>query len=430
MASTMAVRRGRLPDDLAEALLELCDPRVALLLDRDDRVSPAVRKRLANHPDAAVREARRRAAREWIAADSFVPLDMLEQLTDQTGPDAWTLLAADPDLHVRLAVARSWFDAPEHVRRLLLTDSEPSVRAAACAPPRPPAPADLWPELIGHPATRAWVASYISLTPELAAELATDPDENVRWQVAENPDLPLDVLDSLAATHDPMVWANLVCNRITPELVRAQLYPELEKAIRQSDPSPEAMVASMMLAHEEVGWLRQLPLEERVSYLDSPCTVFRRSLARHSDLPAEAIARLERDPDPMVRQLIARRADARSDFLEQVVRECGELPGWSPLLVEHPNFPQAAFVRFSEESEPRLRALACRNPSLPTDVVARLARGESARVRASTTSHPNFAAEDVLRLLGDDDLDVAEAAAASPALPLYAMHDLVKLANA
>jgi hypothetical protein len=284
--------------------------------------------------------------------------------------------------------------------------------------------------LISHPATRAWVASYISLTPELAAELAIDPDENVRSEVAKNSNLPLPVLDSLAATHDPMVWANLVCNRITPELVRAQLYPELEKAIRQSDPSPEAMVARMMLVHEDVRWLRQLPLEERQSYLDSPYTVFRRSLARHDDLPVEAIARLERDPDPIVRHMIARRAAAQGDFLERLLRECGELPGWRPLLVEHPNFPQAAFVRFAEESEPRLRALACRNPSLPTDVVARLARDGSARVRASTTSHPNFTAEDALRLLGDDDLDVAEAAAASPALPLYAMHELVKLANA
>jgi hypothetical protein len=70
MASMMAIGRGRLPDDLAEALLELRDPRVALQLDRDDRVSPAMRKRLANHPDAAVREAGRRTARDSLEIHS------------------------------------------------------------------------------------------------------------------------------------------------------------------------------------------------------------------------------------------------------------------------------------------------------------------------------------------------------------------------
>jgi hypothetical protein len=429
LASTMAIQRGRLPDDLAEALLELHDPHIFDLLDRDDRVSPAIRQRLTSDRYAAVRAARQQTIRKWIANGTRVPVHMLEQLTDRTGPAALALLAADSDPHIRRAVARSWFDAPAEIRRALLTDSDPSVREAACMWP-PPAPADLWPDLIRDPRTRLWVVSYVSLAPELAAELACDPNQDVRSELAKNPCLPPAILEGLVAAQDPMIWANLIRNRITPESVRAQLYPKLEKAIGQADPSAEAIVASMALMYEDVSWPGGLPLQERLSYLDSPYAVFRRSLARHRDLPAEAIARLERDPDPMVRQIIARRADAQGDFLERVVRECGEHPKYRPFLVEHPNFPQAAFVRFAEEPEPRLRALACRNPSLRAEVVARLARDKSARVRASITGHPNFTSEDALRLLGDDDLDVVEAAAASPALPLDAMEELVKLAKA
>jgi hypothetical protein len=428
-ASTMVVRSGFLPDELAEALLALCDPHIAFLLDRDDRVSPAILERIAGHPNVAVREASMRMAREWVSNGRvFVRLDLLERLTDQTGEAAWTKLAGDPDPQMRRAVARAWSGMPDNIRRALLTDPEPSVRAAAC-PSWRPAPIDLHEPLIAHPATRASVAEYISLTPQLAAQLAGDDDEEVRWAVAKNPGLPALARDRLAATDSPIVWASLLCNRSTPEALRADLNAKLVQVTAEPDPSPDVEFTTMILGRENIPWLRELPLPGRLEYLDRPYAVFRRALATHSDLPEEAIARLQYDPDPGVRRTIARRRDTPGDLLETVVRECGEDWGCRPLLVEHPNFPTAAFLRFADESKPQLRALACRDPVLPAAIVARLARDDDRWVRITAASHANLPAEDVIRLLGDEDLDIVEAAAASPALPPDAMDEIVECAT-
>jgi hypothetical protein len=338
----MACRRGSLPDDLAEVLLALSDPTVACRLDREDRTSSAIRERLAAYPNDAVREATRRTAREWISKDLRVHLCMLEKLTDKTGSDAWSRLMSDPDPKVRRAVADAWFDAPDNVRRVLLSDPEPSVRAAACQWP-PPAPPNLHADLIGHPATRAFVAEYISLTDELAAELAADDGENVRVAVAKNPQLPNRARDRLAGSNEPVVWANLICNQTIPGSLRARLHADLAKLSEEQEPSVDAQFAQAILSHENVQWIAELPLAERETYLESPYAVFRRSLARHGDLPAAAVARLQRDPDREVRRIIARRPDAPADFLERVVRECGENLKYRPLLVDHPNFPRRHF---------------------------------------------------------------------------------------
>jgi hypothetical protein len=282
-------------------------------------------------------------------------------------------------------------------------------------------------QLVAHPATRAAVAEYISLTTELASQLAGDDDENVRWAVAKNPGLPALVRDRLAATDDPIVWASLLCNRSTPEALCADLNRKLVQVTTEPDSSPEALFTTTML-EEPISWLRELPLQERLEYLDRPYAVFRRSLATHDDLPAEAIARLRHDPDPGVRQRIARRSDTPGDFLEKVVRECGENWKCRPLLVDHPNFPTAAFLRFADESNPQLRRVACRDPLLPAAVVMRLSRDEDRWVRITAAGHANMPAEEVVHLLGDADLDVVEAAAASPALPPDAMDQIAACA--
>lgn len=422
-ATTMATRRGRLPDDLADALLALNDPQVAGLLDAEHRTSAAVRERIARHPNPAMREATRRTARAWIANGTFVPLDMLQRLTDTTGPAAFAILARDPAPKVRLAVARAWHDAPADVRRALLTDLDLAVRVAA-SQWSTRVFADLHPQLVADPATRANVAEHIALTPGLAADLADDDDENVRIAVAANPHLPDTVQDRLAASDHPAIWANLIRNPSLPEPLRARLNAALVARMHQDEDDTDALFAWAILLHADLDWLRRLPWPERAVYLDSPCVGFRHAIARHDDLPPDAVTKLHGDRDPDVRRCIARRADTPGHILERVVRECGENPKLRPLLVDHPNFPRAALAAYAEEAEPRLSALACRDPSLPAAVVARLSRDEDDHVRTCTAGHPNIPIPDLMRLLGDDNLNLVEAAAASPALPVTLMDQL------
>jgi len=421
-AHTMAAHRGKIPDDLARALLGSADPVLVGLLDRDDRVSPAMRRWVADNLSPSLKEARLQQIREWVSRDTRVSLDDLEKLAGSTAPATLSQLAAHSDWHVRRAVAQSWFDAPESIRRTLLADPEPEVRAAACRALRPrPAPAHLHLQLLSHPATRALVADYVALSSQLAAESAADEDEDVRAAVAINPNLPAPVCEKLAVSDGPWVRASLIINQATPEPLRARLHAELAKEAEQQ--LSDAHFASWMLW--DVRWLREMPLEPALAYLDSPYPFFRSELARRKDLPVAAVAQLDCDPNPDVRRNIARRPDAPGDLLERVVRECG---GRRPRLVEHPNFPRAAFARFAVASEPRLRALGCRDPQLSADLIAQLARDSDWHVRASAAGHPNLSAEDAVRLLDDEDLNVVEAAAASPALPPAAVDQILAYA--
>jgi hypothetical protein len=59
--------------------------------------------------------------REYLPKGDEVPADLRAALT------------ADPEPKIRATLARWWSDAPEHVRRTLLTDTDDDVRAAACS---------------------------------------------------------------------------------------------------------------------------------------------------------------------------------------------------------------------------------------------------------------------------------------------------------
>ncbi|WP_406179866.1 hypothetical protein [Streptomyces sp. NBC_01006] len=98
------------------------------------------RMMLAEHPDPLIRRA------VAIAADD-APRELFERLLDDPDPqvrgqlaesdhvpaDLRVRLAADPEPKVRATLAQWWTQAPERVRRLLLTDPDDSVRAGACS---------------------------------------------------------------------------------------------------------------------------------------------------------------------------------------------------------------------------------------------------------------------------------------------------------
>jgi hypothetical protein len=124
----MAIRRGPLPDAVAEALLTHGGSDSAVGL-HGDRVSPAMRRRIAEHPDPAIREAFTEFVRHTV--ERGVPLGM-DRLEEAYGKPR-TELAAAPDPELRAAVARAWYERPEPVQNALLTDPDPrGTRSRRC----------------------------------------------------------------------------------------------------------------------------------------------------------------------------------------------------------------------------------------------------------------------------------------------------------
>ncbi|MGW0434722.1 hypothetical protein ACWDV4_19575 [Micromonospora sp. NPDC003197] len=412
----------------------------------------AVRLQLAGHEDPAVRAA-------LVIGGRHAPRDLFERLIDDpdkrvreylaqgdTVPaDLRAHLVRDPDPEIRATLARWWPQAPEEVRRILLTDPVDTVRAAACSTyyarlPHPIPPADLVPGLLDDPATRAGVVRHVPLTVDTALRLANDPDEEVRRQVAEHPQLPPDLRDRLAEDSSASVRVGIFARPDTPEPIRQRIYhgtqPRPGRLIDElaGDRDDEALLRSIgnhiavtELKHLRLDWVTADP----VPYVNSPYVCFRRSAARSRALPSDAVLRLLDDDESIVRTTMARHAPHLVDLAtaERIDREFrpDKRTNWRP--ADDFPFPAESLCRFATDADPRMRCLAPRNPDLPADLAEQLAADPESSVRRAVATHPRLPTRALLTLVADPNEWVARAAAASPSLPAADMERLLSLAG-
>ncbi|MFJ7985931.1 hypothetical protein [Streptomyces sp. NPDC096351] len=402
-------RKGPLPDPVADAMLTHGGRDAATLL-RPNRISPAVRRRIAEHPDPAIRDAHADFVRTMVARG--VPLG-LDALVDAYGlpPEE---LAAHGDPKVRAVLAQDWHDRPPAVHEMLLTDPDPDVRAAAARAQHLGIPSALTERCLADPAVRTHIVHRLPLTQEQFERLLATGDPSVLASVAAHPALTPAMVARLEDSEDPSVRVAVAYSRhVTPDTRdRLLALVEAESAAGGID----AEVALHWSSYRPA-WLRDAPLAERLSYLDCPHPAFRKVLATSPGLPEEAWRRLDEDPVVSVRFAAARRHDVPAEVLLRLVREHGDPATGLPGLVAHPRFPRHELRGLAEEPDPRVRFLALEDPLLPAAVMRRLGGAEEAFLRAGVARHPNIEVPLLERLLSDPDPDVVEEAAANPALP-------------
>ncbi|MFJ2172721.1 hypothetical protein ACIOHE_07430 [Streptomyces sp. NPDC087851] len=224
-------KRPDLTSDMISEIIALDDHWLTHSLALNRRLPHTFRMTLAEHPDPAIRTA------VVVGADR-APYELFERLSNDADPrvrgelaqsddvptDLRARLAADPDPKIRATLAAWWTQAPEAVRRHLLTNREDSVRAAACATyyprlPHPAFPADLLPVLLAAPVTRAGAVRHCALEAGTALRLAEDPDEEVRKELAIHPDLPPRLREMLAEGPSPQVRLRVFARQDPPRPV-------------------------------------------------------------------------------------------------------------------------------------------------------------------------------------------------------------------
>jgi hypothetical protein len=403
----MARRRERLTDAVVEALLEHDDGDVMTTL-RAERISPAMRRRIATHPNPAIRDARADFIRRLVEFGTVVPGDVEEGYGQPLAS-----LAAAPDPQLRAALAESWYDRPASVQAAFLADPDPRVRAAATRHRQPGVPAEWRDRCLADPAVRKNVARYVPLTWDQFTELMGTGDKDIQRAVARNPHLSADMVAQLLDLDDPLVRVAVAQSRHVDDATRDRLYALVEA--QRVDGDIDAKVA-MSWDLSEPDWMLDASLDERLSYLDSTHAIFRRVLARSHDLPEEVWRRLDNDPDVGVRRAAARRPDAPPEVLERLVRAHGDVHHHRPLLVEHPNFPRHALRTFVDEPASNVRSLALEDPDLPVPALRELAVDPDPFLRRGVARHPNITDALLDQLLSDPDPNVADDAAANPAL--------------
>ncbi|MFE5537673.1 hypothetical protein [Streptomyces sp. NPDC056492] len=444
--------RPDLTEDMFAEIIDTDDHWLLHSLARNDRLPDRFRVRLAAHGDGSVRSA-------LVAHAATAPRAMLERLVDDPDPrvrgslaksqgtpaDLRARLAADPDPGIRAALAGHWTKAPRAVRRILLTDPEAEVRAAACSTyfpfwPHPVPPADLVPALLADPVTRAGAVVHADLDAGTLRRLAEDPDNEVRGELARHPRLPPSVRDALAVDPSSSVRVNVFARPDTPADVRARIHASVHAPAHSAGPAPDDDEAFLQ-------WFRDLdaPTDLRTLHLpwvtddplphvDSPYVSFRTSAARSEDLPPDAVARLLDDDEELVRLAMASTAPHLVDpeTAERIERRYrprrDKFTFWWDTR-EVLTFPSETLRRFATDPDPRLRSFAPRDANLPPHLAEKLAADPEDRVRLAVAPHRDLPLPSLLRLLADPSGSVAQAAAASPYLPVDRMEWLLTRAG-
>lgn len=417
----LSLRRGRLGDAVVEALLTYGDANTVVHL-HGDRISPAMSRRIAEHPDTAIRDAFADFVRTMVDSGVTMGIDDLEEAYGQTR----TALVGAPSPKLRAAIARAWCDRPLAVQVGLLTDPDPQVRAAATERKQPGIPPEWREHCLADPAVRANVACYVPLTPDQFAQLMQSEDDEVHQGVAENPHLSAEMVAWLLDVDDPLVRVTVAQSRHVDHETRTRLYALVEA--EQADGSIAADVA-LNWNFAEPDWLREAPLNERMTYLDCPYAIFRRVLASCHDLPEEAWQRLDNDLELVVRRAAARRPGTPPHVLERLVRADGDVFHTRPLLVDHPNFPRHTLRTFVDEGNPNVRYVALQDPELPVTALQQLAASTQSFLRRGVARHPNITDALLEQLLSDPVPEVADDAAANSALPPTHMYRILTAAG-
>ncbi|MER5281089.1 hypothetical protein ABT025_35915 [Streptomyces sp. NPDC002809] len=221
-----ALRRRDLTGQMIEEIIELGSARS---LAANTSVPADVRARLAEHPEPSVRCGAAASVADEppgllarLAGDPNPSVRSILAMNDHLSPELLARLASDPEPSVRSSVIQHWRDAPDRVRRALLTDADATVRRNSVSAYSPPA--DLLPGLLSDPATRAAAVPYA--VPVL--ELATDPDSAVREATAAHPDLPADLRDLLARDPDIFVRTAIAARPDIPLALRERITTSVE----------------------------------------------------------------------------------------------------------------------------------------------------------------------------------------------------------
>lgn len=395
-----AHRATPLPADVLDLLLLGTAEREAELLTPGEyfgelasggHLDAAYRRRLATHPEPALRRA---ACGDW----------------GQLGDAARESLLADPDPEVRAAAHEQAHPDLERLAQSFAAAGPRERRVHCWMSPLPP---EVLETLLAAREELPFLAVNPHLPSDAVRRLAADPDPAVRRAIAERPDLDAESVTALAADPDPGVRR------------RAELLPRPRTRGR-------ARLVSWLLGTDLAKVDTPVPepvddpgLDWYLACAASPDPVLRRAAAVCRELDPATVRLLAADPDRDVRLLLAlRHPDAPPALLLDAYLH---LPNQRPYLLLRPAFPRAGLpVELAAHPDPQVRQLLAGDPEFDA---AALLDDPDPDVRRTAAAHPRLP---VAGLLADPGTapDLLEGAAANPQLTERHLHALLDRAGA
>lgn len=137
---------------------------------------------------------------------------------------------------------------------------------------------------------RGCVARHPNVSNALLAQLASDQSKNVRHTVAQNKATPPEILLRLSRDSEEYVLIYLVYNKATPKAALAILSTSSQKNVRM-----------------QVASRPDLPLKQQLQLAEDKFAIIRGALLSKRIVPREVLAKLENDPDDMIRRHVHER---------------------------------------------------------------------------------------------------------------------------
>ncbi|MFF2554405.1 hypothetical protein ACFVUS_25625 [Nocardia sp. NPDC058058] len=370
---------------------------IRALLARSPIAPAAQRARLAADPSASIRL--------FVALGSITHQTSIEPLPDE----AYAVLVADSSPVVRSAACMGWPDPPVTVLNRLLSDPDPRTRTVAAA--------RSWrrlPQLLPLMATAR--EDVIHLWSEAIANALLDPgtiaallsrDAWIRCVLAENPYLSTDIVARLAADQDPGVRMAVSMRREFSDRVQTAGGFKIGPAYEITPVFWASATTDPSLMHRAV---------------KSTHVGLRRSAAYNPCLPPNLVKQLALDDDMIVRRILCETNPcAPADLLWNVLRENKSVA--CEHLITRPNFPTHRLRSLALSTHAYERCLVTRDHSAPAELIERLSYDTDPLVRRTAAGDTRLSMPRLLELV--DDSTTSCGAALNPNLPVRIMESML-----
>ncbi|MFJ7591209.1 hypothetical protein ACIQZO_28305 [Streptomyces sp. NPDC097617] len=332
---------------------------------------------------------------------------------------------------VRCLAADLWSRLTSEQLDALLADPDPHVRSRAEYRVRAADPAAMEAELPEHGHHRWLILNNYALSDAVVEASLADPE--CRWSLAVNPYTPRGAVARLARDARPEIRERVAARADLDPALWAQLAEDPDEQVRtraRVQPLPRTPAQCGAIDHEmdldacdctcmilepyedpEPDWYRACALSGEVR--------LRRAAARCSTLPADLVARLAEDPDEDVRHRLASwhpLAPSATVLAAFVAR-----PRQRSHLLTQSRLPRTGLAHLLGHEDPEVRALAAADPTGRAPV--ELLNDPDERVRRAAAANPLLSGNTLERLLQDPS--TAEGAAANPGLPAARLHALL-----
>ncbi|WP_426362178.1 hypothetical protein [Streptomyces sp. E-08] len=209
-------------------------------------------------------------------------------------------------------------------------------------------------------------------------EAATDPDPEVRQEVAYEPDAPREVAEALAHDPDPRVVAVAAWNPRLPAALLASLarHPStvVRAAVAENENAPAALLAALLADGGDPAPTRCGACHRREEACPDHTPGIRRvrlAAAARPDVPPAGLAAFLDAPECGTVTTFAARTDLPAGFLERLAEH--PAADVRAVIAANPAVPEPLLRTLASDPDPEVRRAVVENPAVPLDLLVTVA---------------------------------------------------------